>query len=51
MPRWYYLLILRAMNLICVVSLAVAAIIAFCIGADWFGQYRVGLSLVCRTFS
>jgi len=27
MPRWYYLLILRAMNLICVVSLAVAPLL------------------------
>jgi hypothetical protein len=42
MPRWYYLLVLRAMQLIGMVSLIVAAVIALCIAADWLGHLGWG---------
>ncbi len=35
MPRWYHIVVLRAMQLISVAALAVAAIIALCAVADW----------------
>ena len=35
MPRWYYLLVLRATQLISVVALAVALIIGLCVAAGW----------------
>jgi hypothetical protein len=35
MPRWYYLLVLRAMQLISMASVAVAIIIGLCVAADW----------------
>ncbi len=42
MPRWYYLLILRAANWISAAGLIVAGIIALCILADWFGHLGWG---------
>ncbi len=35
MPRWYYLLILRAANFISIAFLIVVALIALCAAADW----------------
>lgn len=35
MPGWYYLLVLRAMQLISMAALAVAIIIGLCVAADW----------------
>jgi hypothetical protein len=35
MPRWYYLLVLRAMQLISMAALVVAIIIRLCVAADW----------------
>lgn len=40
MPRWYYLLVLRAMQLISMAALAVAIIIGLCVAADWL--WRLG---------
>jgi hypothetical protein len=35
MPRWYCLLVLRAMQTISMVAAAVAIIIGLCVAADW----------------
>jgi hypothetical protein len=41
MPRWYYLLVLRAVQFVRVASLAIA-VIGFCATANWLGNVGWG---------
>jgi hypothetical protein len=50
MPRWYYLLILRAAKGISATCLIVAGIIALCILADWFGHLGWGYPWYAAVF-
>jgi len=50
LPRWYYLLILRAFKWISASCLVVAGIIALCVLADWFGHLGWGYPWYAAAF-
>lgn len=50
MPRWYYLLVLRAMQLISMAALAVAIIVGLCVAADWLWHLGWGYTWYAAPF-
>ena len=50
MPRWYYLLILRAMKVIIVTFMIVVGLIALCVAADWIWHLGWGYDWYAPVF-